>query len=259
MKNPTIENRPVVSRAEWIDARKKLLAKEKALTRQRDALAAERRQLPWERMEKTYEFTGPDGKETLAQLFAGRSQLFVYHFMFGPDWEEGCPSCSMLADHVDASAVHLAQRDVTIQLISRAPYEKLAAFQRRMGWKFKWVSSHGSDFNRDFGVTFSPEEVAAPDRVYNYGSVAPFSEETGGGSVFFRDGTGQVFHTYSTYGRGLEPLLVPYFYLDLVPKGRAEEGLPYPSAWFRHHDRYETKASIESTARPRSENCCGGQ
>lgn len=248
MKNSTIPNRPVVSRAEWIEARKKLLAKEKALTRQRDALAAERRQLPWVRMEKSYEFTGPSGKETLAQLFAGRSQLFVYHFMFGPDWDEGCPSCSMLADHVDASAVHLAQRDVTLQLVSRAPYAKLAEFQRRMGWKFKWVSSYDSDFNWDFGVSFTPEEFASGQPTYNYGSVAPFAEETGGGSVFFKDEAGQVFHTYSSYGRGLEPLLVPYFYLDLVPKGRGEAGLPFPSAWFRHHDRYETETGSESTA-----------
>ena len=247
MKYPTLDNLPVVSRAEWIEARKNLLAMDIALTRQHDALAAERRQLPWVRMEKNYEFTGPEGRETLAQLFAGRSQLFVYHFMFGPDWEEGCPSCSMVADHVDASAVHLAQRDVTVQLISRAPYEQLAAFQRRMGWRFKWVSSDGNDFNRDFGVTFSPEEVAAPDRIYNYGSAVPFAEETGGGSVFFKDGTGAVFHTYSSYGRGLEPLLLPYFYLDRVPQGRAEAGLPYPSAWFRHHDKYEPKAGIEST------------
>lgn len=231
----------VVSRTAWVEARKKLLAKEKALTRQHDVLAAERRELPWVRVEQPYEFTGPNGKETLAQLFAGRSQLFIYHFMFGPDWDEGCRSCSMVADHVDAAATHLAHRDVTVLLVSRAPYPKLAAFQQRMGWKFKWVSSFENTFNRDFGVTFTPEEVASGERAYNFGSAPPFADEVGGGSVFFKDGTGQVFHTYSSYGRGLEPLLVPYFYLDLVPKGRDESGLPYPSAWFRHHDRYEAK------------------
>lgn len=241
MKTPTALPSAIVSRAEWIDARKKLLVKEKALTRQHDALAEERRQLPWVRVEQSYNFTGPAGNESLAQLFAGRSQLFVYHFMFGPDWDEGCRTCSMLADHVDGSAIHLAQRDVTLVLVSRAPYAKLAAFQRRMGWKFKWVSSHGSGFNRDFGVSFTPEEVASAEPSYNFGTAAPFSDEVGGGSVFFKDGEGQVFHTYSSYGRGLEPLLLPYFYLDLVPKGRAEAGLPFPSAWLRHHDRYETK------------------
>lgn len=233
-----LDRHPVVSPAEWLDARRGLLAREKALTRQYDALAAERRQLPWTLVEKPYVFDGPAGRETLAQLFGPCSQLVVYHFMFGPDWEEGCRTCSMIADHVDASAVHLANHDVTLLLVSRAPYPRLAEFQRRMGWKFKWVSSHGTDFNRDFGVSFTAEEMASGQPLYNYGTVAPFSEETGGGSVFYRDASGRVFHTYSSYGRGMEALLLPYFYLDLTPKGRNEGGLPYPSAWFRHHDRY---------------------
>lgn len=239
MTKSPLENHPVVSRTEWLEARQKLLAQEKALTRQHDALAAERRQLPWVKLDKSYEFEGPNGTETLAQLFGGRSQLFIYHFMFGPDWDEGCRSCSMIADHIDASALHLAHHDVTLLLVSRAPYAKLAEFQRRMGWKFKWLSSHKNNFNQDFGVTFTEAQVASQQPLYNYGSVPPFADEVGGGSVFFKGGAGEVFHTYSSYGRGMEPLLLPYFYLDLTPKGRSEEGLPYPSAWFRHHDRYD--------------------
>lgn len=238
MTTHPLENHPVVPHADWTQARKKLLVKEKALTRQQDALNTERRQLPWTRLEKSYLFEGPDGKETLAQLFGPRSQLFVYHFMFGPDWDEGCRSCSMITDHLDAAAIHLAARDVTLVLISRGPYAKMAAFQRRLGWKVKWVSSLDSDFNQDFGVSFTPEELASGKSLYNFGTAVPFSEETGGGSIFFKDARGQVFLTYSSYGRGMEPLMLPYFILDRVPRGRDEAGLPYPSAWLRHHDRY---------------------
>lgn len=236
MTTHRLENHPVVSHADWIEARKKLLVKEKALTRQQDALATEARQLPWVRMEKNYVFEGPDGQETLAQLFGPRSQLFLYHFMFGADWDEGCRTCSMIADHLDAAAIHLAARDVTVALVSRGPYAKMAAFQRRLGWKVKWVSSLGNDFNRDFRVSFTPEEMEKP--VYNFGTAVPFSEETGGGSVFVKDARGQVFLTYSGFARSMEPLMLPYFILDHVPKGRDEAGLPYPSAWLRHHDRY---------------------
>jgi len=233
------ETHPIVSRAEWLEARKKLLLKEKEITRMRDALAAERRQFPWVRVDTPYVFESASGKETLGDLFAGRSQLAIYHFMFGPDWEEGCTSCSMVADHIDPAVVHLAQRDVTLILASRAPCQKLDTFQKRMGWKIKWVSTLGSDFNFDYGVSFLAEDLTAGRRTYNYGSAVPFSEETGGVSVFYKDNQSQVFHTYSTYGRGCEPMQLPYYFLDLVPKGRNEEGLPYSTAWARHHDRYE--------------------
>jgi len=229
---------PVVSRDAWLAARRALLAREKELTRLEDALAEERRRLPWVRLDKPYRLETSAGPTTLGDLFAGRSQLAIYHFMFGPDWEEGCRTCSMITDLLDRSVVHLAHRDVTLLLASRAPLEKLHAFQRRMAWTIPWVSTHGSDFNADFGVSFSPDDVSAERPVYNYGSAAPYAEETGGLSVFARDADGSVYHTYSTYGRGGEPLILPYFVLDRVPKGRDEAGLPWPMAWLRHHDRY---------------------
>ena len=241
MNSNVIDQHPIVSRAEWLAASKRLLQKEKELTRQQDALAVERRNLPWVRLEKPYVFQGRDGRQSLAQLFEGRSQLFLYHFMFGPDWDEGCRSCSMVADHIDASALHLAHRDVTLVVASRAPFDKIAAFQQRMGWTFKWVSTVGGDFNFDFGVSFTPGELESGQPSYNFGSVAPYADEVHGGSVFYRDASGHVFHTYSSYGRGVEPLLLPYFYLDRVPKGRDEASLPMPMAWFRHHDRYEAQ------------------
>jgi predicted dithiol-disulfide oxidoreductase (DUF899 family) len=234
----------IVSRAEWLEVRKELLQKEKAWTRQRDALAEERRQLPWVKVDQAYLFEGAEGKRTLAELFGGRSQLFVYHFMFGPSDEEGCRSCSMVGDHLDRSAVHVPQRDVTLLAVSRAPYAKLAAFKRRMGWRFDWLSSAGSDFNRDFQVSFTPEELASGEVAYNYGRVPARSGEMHGASIFAKNAAGEVFHTYSSYGRGLEELLGIYGYLDLVPRGRGEGGLPYPMAWYRHHDRYENDAPV---------------
>jgi len=228
----------IVSRDEWLTARKQLLSKEKELTRLRDGLSAERRALPWVRVDKAYGFDTPEGRQTLAELFAGRSQLVVYHFMFGPGWEQGCPSCSWAADNIDGNVVHLNARGVTLVVVSRAPLAQIAAFQKRMGWCFPWVSSHGSDFNYDYHVSFTPEEIAKGDVSYNYGPNGFPSEETPGVSVFAKDPSGAVFHTYSAFARGAEPLLGGYFFLDLVPKGRDEAGLPFTMAWVRHHDRY---------------------
>lgn len=227
----------VVSSEEWLEARKAHLAREKEFTRQRDELSRQRRELPWVKVEKNYVFDGPDGKETLADLFGGRSQLFVYHFMFGPGWEEGCETCSMVADHMDVSSVHLAHRDVTLMAVSRAPFLEIEPFKERMGWSFKWVSSYGNDFNRDYHVSFTKDEMAK-GKYYNFGTGEYPSEEAHGASVFFKDGTGRVFHTYSSYARGPEELLGVYSYLDVVPKGRDEDALPFPMAWMRHHDRY---------------------
>jgi len=226
----------IVSQDQWLAARKALLAKEKEHTRARDALSRQRRELPWVKVEKPYVFEGPGGKETLADLFGGRSQLIVYHFMFGPGWKEGCPSCSLLSDHIDASTVHLAQRDVTLLAVSRATYPEIAAFKQRMGWRFKWVSSHGSDFNRDFYVSFAPEEK--DNAYYNYDTGGFPSEEAPGASVFYKDAAGNIFHTYSAYARGLDVLIGAYNYLDLAPKGRDEDALSFTMAWVRHHDRY---------------------
>jgi predicted dithiol-disulfide oxidoreductase (DUF899 family) len=232
------ENSKVVPPAEWLAARKELLKKEKEFTRLRDELSRERRELPWEKVEKAYAFDGPKGKETLADLFGGRSQLAVYHFMFGPGWKEGCPSCSFIADHINASAVHLAARDVRMVVVSRAPLPEIEAFQKRMGWRFHWVSSYGTDFNFDYQVSATKEEIAKGDVYYNY-AIGKFpSEERPGTSVFYKDQAGNVFHTYSSYGRGLDILIGAYNWLDLMPKGRDEEGLPHGMAWVRHHDKY---------------------
>jgi predicted dithiol-disulfide oxidoreductase (DUF899 family) len=232
---------PVVSREAWLAARRQHLAKEKEFTRLRDRLSAERRELPWVRVEKDYVFDGPAGQETLAELFAGRSQLIVYHFMLGPGWDEGCPSCSFLADHFDGALPHLQARDVTFVAVSRAPLPEIQAFQRRMGWRFKWVSSYGSDFNYDFHVSFTKEELAQGKVDYNY-ALAEGYDELPGLSVFYKDADGVVFHTYSAYARGLDILLGAYNYLDLVPKGRDEAELPWTMAWVRHHDRYDRES-----------------
>jgi predicted dithiol-disulfide oxidoreductase (DUF899 family) len=238
----------VVSREEWLEARKAHLAKEKELTRRRDALSRQRRELPWVKVEKNYVFDGPQGKKTLADLFDGRSQLIVYHFMFGPEWEEGCPSCSFLADHIDGALVHLAHRDVTLLAVSRAPLPRIAAFKKRMGWRFTWVSSYGSDFNYDYHVSFTKDEMAKGTVYYNYDMGAYPSEEAHGTSVFYKDATGDIFHTYSSYARGCEVLLGVYHYLDLVPKGRDEDGLAFSMAWVRHHDRYGDDVVVDPHA-----------
>jgi predicted dithiol-disulfide oxidoreductase (DUF899 family) len=239
MSTRTIENPKVVSREEWIAARKQLLAKEKKLTRERDAVAAERRQLPWVKVEKNYVFDSPSGKKTLADLFAGKSQLIVYHFMFGPDWQEGCPSCSFNMDHTDGALVHLAQRDVSFAAVSRAPLSKIEPFRKRMGWKFTWVSSHETDFNYDFQASFTPDQIGKGKVEYNFDLVEFPSAEAPGVSVFYKDKDGNIFHTYSAYARGSENTINTYNYLDLVPKGRDEDGLPFTMSWLRHHDRYE--------------------
>jgi len=239
----------VVSQAEWLTARKRHLIKEKELTRLRDQLSAERRQLPWVKVEKSYVFDGPKGKETLADLFGGRSQLIVYHFMFGPGWEHGCPSCSLLADHIDGSVVHLAHRDVTLMAVSRAPLLEIEAFKKRMGWRFKWVSSYGGDFNSDYQVSFTKDDLAKGETYYNYQVRASQSEgEAPGTSVFYKDGSGDIFHTYSSYARGGDILIGAYNYLDFVPKGRDEDALTFTMAWVRHHDRYGDDYAVDPKA-----------
>ena len=230
----------ILSRDEWVDARRRLLAKEKDFLRLRDELSRERRELPWERVAKSYVFDGAAGKESLADLFAGRSQLIVYHFMFAPEAENGCKSCSFWADSYNGIIPHLNQRDVSFAAVSRAPLSKLQAFAARLGWSFKWVSSGNNDFNYDYQVSFRPEEVARGAATYNYANYREAMPDLPGFSVFLKDADGAVFHTYSTYARGLDPMNVTYQLLDLVPKGRDETGLPHPMSWVRFHDQYAT-------------------
>ncbi len=280
MTQRTMEHPKVVSQEEWVAARKELLAKEKELTRQKDALAAERRKLPWVKVDKNYVFDGSRGKQTLADLFAGKSQLIVYHFMFGPEWKEGCPSCSFLMDHTDGALIHLGQRDVAFTAISRAPWPKIAEFKQRMGWRFPWVSSYGSDFNHDYQVSFTKEEKAKGKVDYNFDMTEFPSEEAPGISVFYKDSNGNIFHTYSAYARGTEASAGTYQFLDLVPKGRDEQDLPFTMAWVRHHDRYadgyladdakpywpkftgeisnEGSASVQQV-KSAGASCCGGE
>ena len=238
-KTNTSELNPskVVSRDEWLIARKDLLTREKELTRLRDEVSRHRRELPWVKIDKDYVFDGPDGKETLADLLDGRSQLIVYHFMLGPGWEEGCKSCSYLADHFDGANWHLPHRDVTFVVVSRALLSEIEPFKKRMGWRFKWVSSHGNDFNFDYHVSATGEEKAKGKMYYNYKTQELMSDELPGLSVFYKDENGDVYHTYSTYARGLDILVGAYNFLDLVPKGRDED----PDStmnWVCHHDRY---------------------
>ncbi|MFZ0711743.1 MAG: thioredoxin family protein [Terrimicrobiaceae bacterium] len=230
----------IVSQEEWIAARKELLKKEKESVRLLDQLSAERRKLPRVKVRKNYVFDAPGGTATLADLFAGRNQLVVYHFMFGPDWLEGCPSCSFVSDHFDGALPHLAVRDVTMVAVSRAPLAKIEAFRKRMGWRFRWVSSYDGDFNADFHVSFTKEEIAQGKVDYNYTMQEFPSAEAPGLSVFYKDAAGDLFHTYSTYGRGLELLIGTYRILDVVPKGRDEDHLGFPMEWVRYHDRYGT-------------------
>ncbi|HKT74430.1 MAG TPA: thioredoxin family protein [Steroidobacteraceae bacterium] len=228
----------IVSREEWVSARLRLLAKEKELQHLRDELSAERRKLPWERVEKSYVFDGPSGQETLDDLFAGRSQLAIYHFMFAPEWDAGCRGCAFWADNFNGIVPHLAGRDVSFAAVSRAPLPKLRAFAARMGWTFHWVSSANTDFNYDYQASFRSEEVELGRAVHNY---EPFKEQMTdkpGVSVFFRDDSGRIFHTYSTYARGIDPLNVAYQLLDLSPKGRDEDQLPHTMSWVRFHDAY---------------------
>jgi predicted dithiol-disulfide oxidoreductase (DUF899 family) len=237
--DPNTVNHPVVPRERWLAERKTLLAHERELTHLRDQIARERRALPWVRVDKDYVFHTAKGPRTLSELFAGRRQLLVQHFMLGPGWEQGCPSCSYMADHADGMTIHLAHRDTTFVAISRAPLVEIQRFQQRMGWRFEWVSSNGNEFNFDYGVSFTPAEQAANRVTYNYAPQAFESEELPGISVFYKDDAGQVFHTYSTYRRGVEVMMGTYHLLDLTPLGRNERDVPYKMEWVRHHDRYE--------------------
>ncbi len=236
----------IVSREQWIEARKAHLAHEKEYTKARDRLSEERRALPWVKLDKAYRFDGAGGKVTLADLFKGRRQLVVQHFMFAPDWDEGCKSCSFWADGFERMIPHLAARDTALVAVSRAPLEKLEAFRKRMGWTFDWVSSAGSDFNYDFAVSFTPDQRASGAGVYNFDTTAWGSEEAPGISVFYSDERGDIFHTYSTFGRGLDMMNAAYHYLDLTPLGRHEEGLPYPMDWVRLRDQYQP-AAVEAS------------
>ena len=257
-----MEPHRIVSQDEWLAARKAHLAEEKAFSKARDALSKKRRELPWVKVDKTYVFDGPNGKETLADMFGGRSQLIVYHFMLGPDWEAGCPSCSFLADHIDGAVPHLAHRDVTLTAVARAPLRRIEAFKARMGWRFKWVSSYGSDFNFDYRVSFDAQSEIADSGevdVQLRDARQCLSEERPGASVFYKNDKGEIFHTYSSYGRGLDMLIGAYHMLDLAPKGRDEQNLAWPMAWVRHHDRYDG-AAIDGKAQyvepKKSDSCC---
>jgi len=242
-------NHSIVTRSEWLAARKELLAEEKRLTRQMDAISAKRRALPWVKVEKDYQFDSRKGRVPLAALFDGHSQLVVQHFMLGPGWGEGCPSCSYMADHTDGMLPHLAARDVTMLAVSRAPLAEIEAFKKRMGWHFEWVSSHGSDFNHDFHVSFTEKEVESGKVDYNYTKREFPKTEAPGISVFHKTANGDIFHTYSVYGRGVELMMGAYRILDLTPKGRDEDGLDWPQMWVRHHDKYET-GSAKGGRRP---------
>jgi predicted dithiol-disulfide oxidoreductase (DUF899 family) len=249
----------VVSEAEWIEARVELLKKEKEMTRLRDDLSRQRRELPWRKVEKEYLFDTSEGKKTLAELFNGRSQLIVKHFMFGPGWKEGCVGCSFEVDHTQGALVHLQNHDVSYVAVARAPLPEIEAFKKRMGWTFPWVSSYGSDFNYDFHVSFTPEQVAKGEAYYNYKVQNTGIDELSGNSIFYREESGEVFHTYSAFGRGAEEVLGAYVLLDLTPKGRNETGPHYTLAdWVRHHDRYGAGGHVASTGRyvAESEGCC---
>jgi predicted dithiol-disulfide oxidoreductase (DUF899 family) len=237
----------VVSEQEWLEARRQLLAEEKAFTRMRDRLAAMRRALPWVKVEKNYAFEGPEGPVTLSDLFQGRSQLIVKHFMFGPDWEEGCVGCSFECDHVEGALIHLEHHDVSYAVVSRAPIEKIEAYRRRMGWRFTWVSSYQNDFNFDFHVSFRPEDVVDGQVYYNY-EQRPFEiDELSGRSVFYKDQAGEIFHTYSAFARGGEMFLGTYSYLDITPNGRNETINGNLTDWVRRHDQYNDNGA---------ESCC---
>ena len=244
-----MQQHKIVSEQEWLAARKELLAKEKELTRARDQLSAERRALPWVKVEKNYLFDTPDGSRSLAELFNGKSQLLVYHFMLGPGWKEGCPSCSYLADHFDGMLPHLAARDVTFTAISRASLAEIEAYQRRMGWHFPWASSFASDFNFDYGVSFVLNDNGHGTGTYNYQQQDIDSDEMPGLSAFYQDANGDIFHTYSAYASGLDNLVGTYNFLDVAPKGRDEDQLPWTMAWVRRHDEYDHASG--------SKSCCG--
>ena len=239
MKNQSFESHQIVSPEQWLAARREFLREEKEFTRARERLAQKRRALPWAKVDQDYVFQTPSGRMSLADLFQGRSQLIVYHFMLAPGWEEGCRGCSFVSDHFDGALPHVNARDISFVAVSRATLAEIERFKERMGWSFPWVSSHGTTFNHDFGVTFTPEEYADGNKSYNYGSTQAMDEEMPGLSVFARNAAGEVFHTYSTYSRGLDALINAYNLIDLTPKGRDEDP-EAPMKWVRHHDRYET-------------------
>jgi predicted dithiol-disulfide oxidoreductase (DUF899 family) len=228
----------IVSESEWVGARRKLLAREKELTHLQEQVAEERRTLPWVKVEKNYVFDTPQGRKTLSDLFDGRSQLIVYHFMFGPDWQEGCVGCSFLSDHVDGALAHLNHHDVTYVAVSRAPLEKLLAYRKRMGWKFPWVSSAGGDFNYDYHVSFTKDEIARGEATYNFEKTKVTIEDLHGTSVFIKDRDGTIYHTYSAYGRGDERSLGTYAWLDITPHGRNEGEGGNLTSWVKRHDEY---------------------
>jgi predicted dithiol-disulfide oxidoreductase (DUF899 family) len=233
-----IENRKVVSHKQWLAARKKLLVKEKKFSKLRDEMNRQRRKLPWVKIEKDYIFDGPEGRVTLGDLFCGKSQLIIYHFMFGPGWEEGCPHCSFWADHYDSVNFHIGQRDTAFAVISRAPWKEIEPFKKRMGWKFKWLSSFGTDFNFDFNVSFTSEQRKSGKAIYNYASLEMDIDEREGASAFYRDKNGDIYHTYSTYERGIDLMNTTYNFLDLTAKGR-DENPEHSQDWVRYHDEYK--------------------
>jgi predicted dithiol-disulfide oxidoreductase (DUF899 family) len=249
----------VVSREEWIAASKKLLKKEKEFTRLRDQLSAERRELPWIKVEKNYVFDSPEGKVTLADLFAGRSQLVVYHFMLGPGWHEGCVGCSFLADHFDSARQHFEHNDLSLAAVSRAPVPEIEAYKKRMGWRFPWVSSSGNDFNFDYHVSFTKDELAKGEVYYNFETLPYKGREEAPGASVFHKVDGEIFHTYSSYARGLEPMIGAYYWLDIAPKGRNEPNNSMAN-WVRHHDRYGAGGYVDPTGKyvPAAEatSCC---
>jgi predicted dithiol-disulfide oxidoreductase (DUF899 family) len=238
-----MQSHKIVSREEWIEARKAHMAHEKELTRLREELSEERRRLPWVKVDKDYVFESPHGKLGFADLFKGRPQLVVQHVMFAPEWDAACKSCSFWVDGFERMVPHLAARDTTMVAISRAPVAKLEAFKTRMGWTFDWFSSGDSDFNFDYGVSFTQEQIEAGKAKYNFGTTPLYGPELPGISVFYRDEAGDIFHTYSCYARGLDMMNAAYHYLDLTPLGRHEEGLPYPMDWVRLRDQYQPDAT----------------
>jgi predicted dithiol-disulfide oxidoreductase (DUF899 family) len=251
MPTSTVEHPKVVSQAEWLAARRTHLLREKELTRATDELHRQRRELPWMKVEKKYVFDGPNGQESLADLFGGRSQLIVRHFMFGPGWKEGCVGCSFASDNTEGALVHLENHDVSYVAVARAPWPEIEPFKKRMGWRFKWVSSYGNDFNYDCHVSFTKEDAAKGRVFYNYEINDFVSEELSGLSVFYKDATGDIFHTYSCYARGDEKIVSAYMLLDLTPKGRNETTNGNLTDWVRHHDKYGASGFVDTTGRCR--------
>jgi predicted dithiol-disulfide oxidoreductase (DUF899 family) len=234
-----MQNQTIVSRDEWLEARRELLEEEKQFTRLRDQLSIKRRKLPWVKIDTEYLFDGTNGQQSLSDLFEEKSQLIIYHFMYGPDWQEGCPSCSFWADNFNGIDIHLGHRDANLVVISRASLNTLEAYKKRMGWSFKWLSSLGSDFNYDYQVSFTADELEKGEMFYNYSMGSFPADEAPGISVFYKNSEGDVFHSYSCYARGLDMLNGAYHYMDLLPKGRDEDDLDFTMAWLRRQDQYE--------------------